>query len=154
MLSRSIMQDSWSPKKLACSQPLQYFQNGRQKDNTKEHVQKESPLTSCVLFQVRLPGPIFIRKICLRFCTCRVIFSLRGRRSKFEKPLTYESENICTWGLAGSVPKISVFPTGLEILPYEHFIPVTGMNGGMNSGGPDGIVLHCLLCFPHHKHPI
>ena len=24
----------------------------------------------------------------------------------------------------------------------------------MNSGGPDGIVLHCLLYFPHHKHPI
>ena len=46
---------------------------------------------------------------------------------------------------AGLVPEISVFPTeisvsGLEILPYEHFIPVTGMNGGMNSGGPDGIV--------------
>ena len=57
--------------------------NGRQKDDTKEHVQKESPLTSCVLFQGRLPGPIFIRKICLRLCTCRVIFSLRGRRSKF-----------------------------------------------------------------------
>ena len=42
----------------------------------------------------------------------------------------------------------------LEILPYEHFIPVTGMNGGMNSGGPDGIVLHWLLYFLHHKHPI
>ena len=60
---------------------------------------------------------------------------------------------------AGPVSEISVFPTeisvsGLEILPYEHFIPVTGMNGGMNSGGPDGIVLHCLLYFPHHKHPI
>ena len=41
-------------------------------------------------------------------------------------------------GRAGSVPEISV--SGLEILPYEHFIPVTGMNGGMNSGGPDGIV--------------
>ena len=43
---------------------------------------------------------------------------------------------------AGSVPEISVFPTeisvsGLEILPYEHFTPVTGMNGGMNSGGSD-----------------
>ena len=22
---------------------------------------------------------------------------------------------------------------------------------GMNSGGPDGVVLHCLLSFPHHK---
>ena len=57
-------------------------------------------------------------------------------------------------GRAGSVPKISLFLTeisvsGLEILPYEHFIPVTGMNGGMNSGGLDGIVLHCLLYFPH-----
>ena len=46
----------------------------------------------------------------------------------------------------GSVSEISVFPTltsvsGLEILPYEHFIPVIGMNGGMNSGGPDSIVL-------------
>ena len=46
---------------------------------------------------------------------------------------------------AGSVPEISV--SGLEILPYEHFIPVTGMN----SGGPDGIVLHY---FPHDKYPI
>ena len=50
---------------------------------------------------------------------------------------------------------MSVFPTeisvgGLEILPYEHFIPVTGMN----SGGPDGIVSHCLLYFSHHKRPI
>ena len=24
---------------------------------------------------------------------------------------------------------------------------------GMNSGGPDGIILHCLLYFPHYKHP-
>ena len=45
-------------------------------------------------------------------------------------------------GRAGSVPEISV--SGLEILPYEHIIPVTGMNGGMNSGGPDGIVLRAL----------
>ena len=55
-------------------------------------------------------------------------------------------------GPAGSVPEISVFPTeisvsGLEILPYEHFIPVTGVNGGMNSGGPDGFVLHCCCIF-------
>ena len=53
-------------------------------------------------------------------------------------------------GRAGSVPEISVFPTEisvsrLEILPYEHFIPVTRMKGGMNSGGPDSIILHCLL---------
>ena len=57
-------------------------------------------------------------------------------------------------GRARSVPEISVSGlisvNGLENLPYEHFIPVTGMN----SGGPDGIVLHCLLSFPHHKHPI
>ena len=38
---------------------------------------------------------------------------------------------------AGPVSEISLFPieisvSELEILPYEHFIPVTGMNGGMN----------------------
>ena len=66
-------------------------------------------------------------------------------------------EGISTLGVKsfGSVPEISVFPTeisvsGLEILPYEHFIPVTEMN----SGSPDGIVSHCLLYFPHHKRPI
>ena len=53
-------------------------------------------------------------------------------------------------GRAGSVPEISV--SGLEILPYEHFSPVTGMNGGMNSSGSDDIVLYCLLYFTHHKH--
>ena len=52
----------------------------------------------------------------------------------------------------GSSRRLSV--SGLEILPYGHFIPVTGMNGGMNSGGPEGIVLDCLLYFPHHKHSI
>ena len=55
-------------------------------------------------------------------------------------------------GRAGSVPKISVFATeisvsGLEILPYEHFILVTGMNGGMNTDGPDSIAFQCLLYF-------
>ena len=54
-------------------------------------------------------------------------------------------------GRAGSVFPTEISVSGLEILPYEHFIPVTGMNGGMNSGGPDGIVLHCLLHFPHHN---
>ena len=54
-------------------------------------------------------------------------------------------------GRAGSLPEISVCPTDisdiwLKILPYEHFIPVTGMNGEMNSGGPDGIVLHSPRC--------
>ena len=56
----------------------------------------------------------------------------------------------------GSSRRLSV--SGLEILPYEHFIPVTGMNGGMNggmnSGGPEGIILDCLLYFLHHKHSI
>ena len=40
--------------------------NGRQKDDTKEHVHRDSPLTSCVLFP----------KIRFRLSTCRVIFSL------------------------------------------------------------------------------
>ena len=48
-------------------------------------------------------------------------------------------------GRVDLVPEISV--SGLEILLYEHFSPVTGMN----SGGPDGIVLHCLLYFPYHN---
>ena len=42
----------------------------------------------------------------------------------------------------------------VEILPYEHFISVTKMNGGMNSGGLNGIVLHFLRYFPHDKYPI
>ena len=46
-------------------------------------------------------------------------------------------------GRAGSVPEISV--SWQEIFPYEHFIPGTGMNGGMTSGGPDSIVLHCHI---------
>ena len=42
----------------------------------------------------------------------------------------------------------------VEILSYEHFISVTKMNGGMNSGGLNGIVLHFLHYFSHHKYPI
>ena len=38
----------------------------------------------------------------------------------------------------------------MEILQYEHFSPVTGMN----SGDPNGIVLLYLLYFADHKHPI
>ena len=58
-------------------------------------------------------------------------------------------------GWAGSVPEILVFPTGigvigLEILPYEHVSPVTGMN----YGDPDCIVLLYLLYFADHNHPI
>ena len=45
-------------------------------------------------------------------------------------------------GGAGSVPEILV--SGLEILPYE---PSYRDESGMDSGGPDGIVLHCLLYF-------
>ena len=58
-------------------------------------------------------------------------------------------------GRTGSVPEILVFLTEILVsVPYEHFIPVTGMNGGMNSGGLDSIVLHCLLYFSRHKYPI
>ena len=85
----------------------------------------------------------------------RLIISILTKGKKKEKRMSMEG--ISTLGVKsfGSVPEISVFPTeisvsGLEILPYEHFIPVTGMN----SGGPDGIVSHCLLYFPHHKRPI
>ena len=49
-------------------------------------------------------------------------------------------------GRAGSVPEISV--SGLESLPFEHFIPFNEIKGGMNYGSPNGIVLNCLLYFP------
>ena len=58
-------------------------------------------------------------------------------------------------GRACSVPEISVFPTGiavsgLKIFRYEHFSLVTLMN----YSDLDCMILHCLLYFPHHKHPI
>ena len=60
-------------------------------------------------------------------------------------------------GQAGLVSEISVFSTeilvsGLEIFPYEHFSPVTVMKAGALT--VQMVVLHCLLYFPHHKHPI
>ena len=65
--------------------------------------------------------------------------------------------SMCSYfrGRAGSAIESAVFATeisvsGPEILPYEHFSPVTKMN----SGGPDGIILHYLLYFPLRKHPI
>ena len=54
------------PKETGMFATVAVLSNGRQKDDTKEHVQRESPLTSCVLFPRRLPVPIFIRKICFR----------------------------------------------------------------------------------------
>ena len=49
----------------------------------------------------------------------------------FVKTLMCSYERAGWLGRAGSVTEISVFPTGisvsgLEILPYEHFIPITG----------------------------
>ena len=65
--------------------------------------------------------------------------------------------SMCSYfrGRADSAIEFAVFATeisvsGPEILPYEHFSPVTKMN----SGGPDGIILHYLLYFPLRKHPI
>ena len=74
-------------------------------------------------------------------------------RSRFASK-SFEKFSMCSYERAGgSVPEISV---GLEILPYEHFSPVTAMKGGSrNSSGPDSIVLHFLLYqFHNHKHPI
>ena len=67
-------------------------------------------------------------------------------RSRFASK-SFEKFSMCSYERAGgSVPEISV---GLEILPYEHFSPVTAMKGGSrNSSGPDSIVLHFLLYFP------
>lgn len=60
----------------------------------------------------------------------------------------------------GSYEKVGVFPnrdlgkrpSGLKILPdmdtSDRLDPVTGMN----SGGWDGIVLYCLLYFPHQAY--
>ena len=58
---------------------------------------------------------------------------------------------------AGLVPEISVFPTGisvsgLKILPYAEHHGYWNQSE-MNSGGPDVVVLHGLLCFPRHTHP-
>ena len=58
-------------------------------------------------------------------------------------------------GRAGSVPDFSVFPTevsvsGLEILPWEHFSPVTGMKAGwivavqMASSSIDCCIFHII----------
>ena len=53
---------------------------------------------------------------------------------------------ICSYERERLVSEISVSRIG--ILPHEHFIPLTADESGMNySGGPDGIVLHCLLYF-------
>ena len=54
------------PKETGMFATVAVLSNGRQKDNTKEHVHRDSPLTSCVLFP----------KIRFRLSTCRVIFSL------------------------------------------------------------------------------
>ena len=59
------------PKETSMFATVAVLSNGRQKDDTKEHVPRESALTSIV------------SKICFRLFTCRVVFSLRGRRSKF-----------------------------------------------------------------------
>ena len=83
MLSRSIMQDSWSPKKLACSQPLHYFQLDAKRITPKSMCRRKARWPVVYCFQK-----------CFRLFTCRVIFSLRGRRSKFEKPLTFMNQKI------------------------------------------------------------
>ena len=60
----------------ACSQPLQCFQMNAKMDDTKEHVLKESPLTSCVLFPCRLPGPIFISIVWVHFQPAWLAFEI------------------------------------------------------------------------------
>ena len=45
-------------------------------DYTKEHVLKESPLTSCVLFPCRLPGPIFISIVWVHFQPAWLAFEI------------------------------------------------------------------------------
>ena len=50
------------PKETGLFATVALLSNGRQKDQSKEHVQKESPLTSCVLFAGRLPGPFLVVK--------------------------------------------------------------------------------------------
>ena len=50
------------PKETGLFATVALLSNGRQKDQSKEHVQKESPLTSCVLFAGRLPGTFLFVK--------------------------------------------------------------------------------------------
>ena len=69
---------------------------------------------------------------------------------------------------SSSLPSLSPSPAGpvSEISPLPKSFVRCSMRSSrtlsisyrdesrMNSGGPDGIVLHCLLYFPHHEHPI
>ena len=43
-------------------------------------------------------------------------------------------------------------PSGLKILPHIDTSASAQFNTGMNSGGRDGIVSHCLLYFAHQAY--
>ena len=69
------------PRETGMFATVAVLSNGRQKDDTKEHVQRESPLTSSVLFQGRLPGPIFIHKRCFRSYVVSFLACVAGVRN-------------------------------------------------------------------------
>ena len=60
------------PKETSMLATVAVLSNGRQKDDTKEHVHRNSPLTNCVLF----PKYVFDFLHVVSFLSC-------GRRSKF-----------------------------------------------------------------------
>ena len=60
------------PKETGMFATVAVLSNGRQKDDTKEHEHRDSPLTSCVLF----PKYVFDCLHVVSFLAC-------GRRSKF-----------------------------------------------------------------------
>ena len=76
--------------------------------------------------------------------------------SKFARQ--FSSETILLSTLVDNHNELSLRSIGT--LRPLHMSPVSRSRlnsrdeSGMNSGGPDGIVLHCLPYFPHYKHPI
>ena len=60
------------PKETSMFATVAELSNGRQKDDTKEHVYRDNPLTSCVLF----PKCVFDCLHVVSFLSC-------GRRLKF-----------------------------------------------------------------------
>lgn len=59
---------------------------------------------------------------------------------------------LCSFEYAGQ-PGYQDLCNRVEFLPWEHFRLVTKIKKvALQEGGPDSIMLHCLLYFPHKWH--